>query len=690
MAGFAANGSLTADSAHNLYFTDVAHNSIVKIVNGTLVVIAGAASGTAGISAAGAAEPGSALSDPTGLLADSHGGLYYEEVNSTATVTLLSNSWLRYITPPPSSQIVNIAGTGVQGPFNDGVPATQANLEIVSDTGIVLDGVGNLYFSDGFDYRVREVSNGIISTFAGNGVDQNAGDGGLAANASLITPLGLWFDAQGNLLIADRSANRIRKVLAKPPTITVAPLAMGFTAKSGGALTAPQHLTLTSPVAGLAFTVNIASTVDWLVVDSTGGVTPQLVDVRVDPTNLAQGSYRASILISTPLAVPATSTVTITVQVGAPSNPSLTVGSSSLSFTYPKNSTSTQSQAVLISNSGSGPLAYSAAAQTATGGNWLSVSPAAGTATPRSPASLSVAANSSGLAVGTYTGTVTITSSTSGQTATVMVTLTVSALDQAIRLSHPGLSFTAVAGGGVVPPVTFTISNIGRGTMNFTVSTSTLTGGAWLSASPGSGTAVAGGAAPIVTVNVNQTGMASGFYYGQVRVDSPGAANTPHVATVALHVLDAGSDPGPVIQPSEIVVTAVQGAPPPGAMDLFVYNVSANPKTFVSGVSASDPNDQFSFASTRRHARFESANAHRRAAAYQRLGAGGLQRPADLAILRRQRSAGRHPDDYHSGRASVGDYGWARGGRVYSVATGTGDHGIGTVLQRARGVAGGA
>ncbi len=79
--------------------------------------------------------------------------------------------------------------------------------------------------------------------------------------------------------------------------------------------------------------------------------------------------------------------------------------------------------------------------------------------------------------MGTYTGLVTIASSTTGTSSPVRVTLTVSSLNQAIQLSHVGLSFTAVVGGGPVPPSSFTVSNIGNGPMNFTVSTKTITGG---------------------------------------------------------------------------------------------------------------------------------------------------------------------------------------------------------------------
>ncbi len=105
----------------------------------------------------------------------------------------------------------------------------------------------------------------------------------------------------------------------------------------------------------------------------------------------------------------------------------------------------------------------------------------------------------------------------------------------------------------------------------------------------------ANGVAPSITVTVNQAGLTPGFYYGQVRIDAPNAANTPHLATVALHVLAAGSDPGPVIVPSEIVIKAVAGAAPPGSMELSIYNISATPQTYLSSLVSSTAADTFSF-----------------------------------------------------------------------------------------------
>ena len=211
----------------------------------------------------------------------------------------------------------------------------------------------------------------------------------------------------------------------------------------------------------------------------------------------------------------------MTLNVSAGVNPVLAADRAVLSFTFPKNPTTTGTQIVRVSNQGGGALAFSAAAQTASGGGWLSLGTTSGRVTPQNPATIAVIVDPTGLATGTYSGTVTIASSTTGTSIIIPVNLTVSTLDQAMRLSRPALSFTAVAGGGVVPPGNFSVNNIGRGTMNFAVSTRTLSGGQqWLAATPTSNAATSGQTPVNVKVTVDQTGLAPGFYFGLVRVDS--------------------------------------------------------------------------------------------------------------------------------------------------------------------------
>lgn len=586
-----SGGGLARDAAGNMYISDAVANRIRQVTpDGKIHTIAG--TGVQAMSPDGAVAISSPISNPTSLLPDGKGGLYFEE--SQPPPYVVETGVLRYITP--DGHLKTIAGNGTQAFSGDGGPAVQAGLAM-GRTGMALDKSGNLYFSDGFHNRVRVVSpNGIINTFAGTGDNRIDGDGGLAKNASFIIPRGLLFDQRGNLFITDVAGNRIREVLAAPPAISVAPGQMSFTAKAGGALTPPQSLSMSSPVSGLSFSVSKSAGADWLLVAKAGGDTPQLINVRADPTNLTPGSYQATITVTSPLAVPVNSTIVVTLQVGPGDTPRLAIDRTSLSFTFPSRPTAPLTQVVRVSNIGTGVLAFTLRAQTNDGGNWLSVAPFNGSVSPRSPVHLQVIANPVGLAAGTYTGSISIASATTGASFTVRVALTISTLDQAIQLSHTALPFTAVVNGGVVPPRSFVISNIGRGSMSFKVSTRTLAGGQqWLSATPPSGVSASNAPPPAITVTVNQAGLAPGFYFGLVRVDSAAAANTPQVAIVVLHVLPSDQDPGPVIEPNEIVITAVQGAPSPGSRNLSIYNVSATPQTYVSSVVALDSKNKFSF-----------------------------------------------------------------------------------------------
>src|SRR5262249_27820646 len=77
---------------------------------------------------------------------------------------------------------------------------------------VALDSVGSLYIADYAANRIRKVTNGIISTVAGDGTYGFGGDGGPALSAQLAYPSGIALDAAGNLYIADSNNNRVRNV----------------------------------------------------------------------------------------------------------------------------------------------------------------------------------------------------------------------------------------------------------------------------------------------------------------------------------------------------------------------------------------------------------------------------------------------------------------------------------------------
>jgi trimeric autotransporter adhesin len=154
------------------------------------------------------------LNGPHSLALDSIGNIYVADTG---------NNLIRLI--GTNGIITRIAGAGSPGGFIN--PGLALGVSLNSPTDICLDSAGNYYFSDQLNHRVCKVdTNGNLSIFAG--INQStphpgfSGDGGPAYGAGLNRPVGLTFDAFGNLYIADRSNNRIRKVDTNGIITTVA------------------------------------------------------------------------------------------------------------------------------------------------------------------------------------------------------------------------------------------------------------------------------------------------------------------------------------------------------------------------------------------------------------------------------------------------------------------------------------
>jgi hypothetical protein len=190
------------DAAGNLYITDTQNNRIRKVsTTGIITTIAGTATG--GYAGDNGPATAAELNSPLALAFDTVGNLYIADA---------ANNCVRMINT--AGVISTFAGTGTAGYNGDGVQATSAQLN--NPVGLVFDAYGNLFISDGNNSRIRKVDGGtgIISTIAGSGVAGYSGDGGLATAAELHIPVGMAFDASGNLYFADASNNRIRKITA--------------------------------------------------------------------------------------------------------------------------------------------------------------------------------------------------------------------------------------------------------------------------------------------------------------------------------------------------------------------------------------------------------------------------------------------------------------------------------------------
>lgn len=132
------------------------------------------------------------------------------------------------------------AGNGVNGYSGDGSQAINAQFSRVF--GLCTDTAGNVYIGDWDNARIRKVdfSSGIVTTIAGNGIGGFGGDGGLAINAMLKKPTAMCFDKQGDLFFTDEDNNRVRKIDMQTGIIsTIAGTgAAGFAGDGGPAINA--------------------------------------------------------------------------------------------------------------------------------------------------------------------------------------------------------------------------------------------------------------------------------------------------------------------------------------------------------------------------------------------------------------------------------------------------------------------
>jgi uncharacterized protein (TIGR03437 family) len=182
----------------NLLIVDQQNNRIRQVSReGTVTTIVG--SGMHNIYAPGVPANLSPMDWPSAIALDAAGTLYFAEMHSNRIGRVVDG------------RLSTVAGRGLPLGFGgDGGPAIQAGLS--KPAGIAFDPAGNLLIADTGNHRIRRVSNGVITTMAGNGRAEFCGDGGPAAQSCLNSPMDVKADAAGNIYIADTQNNRVRKI----------------------------------------------------------------------------------------------------------------------------------------------------------------------------------------------------------------------------------------------------------------------------------------------------------------------------------------------------------------------------------------------------------------------------------------------------------------------------------------------
>ena len=293
---------------------------------------------------------------------------------------------------------------------------------------------------------------------------------------------------------------------------------------------------------------------DLMVIFPSGAVVTQ--------TNVAPGSH-----------------LTVTESGEVPDYLVLTPGS--FAFTFLEGDSARQAQ-MQIRNSAGNPIPWTAVVAD----NWCRLSSSSGTTNQ----TVTLTVDPSGLAPGYHETTITVAADdavNSPRTATVRVTI--AANQPVLALSTDHLDFTAQQGGNNPWSRSFTVQNVGQGTLNWTLQTS---GETWLAAGPNSGTAPTD-----VAVSCSISGLTPGQYQAAIIVTAPGALNSPAALTVNLQII-----PGQV--PEKDSVRVASGSAQPG--DHIVVPVTLHNIQTITAFSiplAFDPDvltcDSISYAGTR-------------------------------------------------------------------------------------------
>ena len=195
-----------------------------------IYVVAGA--GTPTEAGNGGVATSGGLAGPSSVAVDPAGDIYIADASDNRVQEVAATTGTQWGISMTAGDVYTVAGNawGLSGDYGNGGPATSALLSF--PVGMALDSAGDLYIGDTNNNEVQEVAAtthtqwGIsmtaddIYTVAGSssGTSGYTGDTGAATSALLNGPIGLGFDAAGDLYIVDTGNSRIQEVAAATGT----------------------------------------------------------------------------------------------------------------------------------------------------------------------------------------------------------------------------------------------------------------------------------------------------------------------------------------------------------------------------------------------------------------------------------------------------------------------------------------
>ncbi|MFP5205320.1 MAG: Ig-like domain repeat protein [Acidobacteriota bacterium] len=201
---------VTVDGSDNLYIADTNNHRIreVTAASGVISTVAGtgsiATNGDGGYSGDGGPAISAQLNYPYAVAFDAAGNMYIPDSQNNRIREVAAIGGI--ITS--ASPISTYAGSRNAGYSGDGGQATAAELHLPKS--VAFDPAGNLYIADTQNNAIRKViapssgraDQGFISTIVQNGIGEYLFNG-KPVSIALYGPTGLYFDAQGDLFVAD-------------------------------------------------------------------------------------------------------------------------------------------------------------------------------------------------------------------------------------------------------------------------------------------------------------------------------------------------------------------------------------------------------------------------------------------------------------------------------------------------------
>ncbi len=381
------------------------------------------------------------------------------------------------------------------------------------------------------------------------------------------------------------------QILVKPnsPDLVISTNSASFTLVSGSSdVPSSNNVNVRSSVASQAitFTTSVNPPAPWLTV-SAGGSTPTGVSIGLSAASLAltsKGSpYTTTVVVTCKSTACAGNSQSIGVTLGVTDLPPvLRAGPDLISFTASAADPQPSSQQISIQDAGGGTIQ---GISVTAADPWLTIGPLPAAVQPGPGASINVTANPAGLSAGFYRSTIFI--STSAGTSAVPVNLLISA-GGTMTLGPSGSQFSMPQGGAPGNPSGSFLVSVSSST-NVNYSASVLPGASWLRLGNGAGSAT-GSSPGTVTFSIDPAAaaaLATGAFYGTIRVTASGVVNSPQDYQVILNVAPATKSVAIDPEPAGLLFLSGGTAGLP-AQTIQVFAASPAPLTYQAAATVDD------------------------------------------------------------------------------------------------------